>query len=80
MNTVKLDPQKPIVLIGDGGHSKVIADCLQELNCQIIGYYSDQDALWLLQQGIKRITNKDLLDLAAENTQMTMAFIGTMRS
>lgn len=76
MIQLPLNANKPIYLIGAGGHCRVLVDSLKLNGCLISGYSAPESATWLENIGVKKIDNEELKELAAQGAQMVMAFVG----
>lgn len=73
---MKLDLNKPIYLIGGGGHCKVIFDILLLVKAKIGGYNDFYEVEWLDELKIPRIVDDVVVNLCKHNAQLVMAFIG----
>lgn len=76
MTQYSLDIERPVVLIGAGGHCRVIVDCLKAVNANIASYFAPQKSEWLEKMGAKYVDESKLFDLASQRFQMIMSFIG----
>ena len=60
MNSIATE-NKPIIIIGAGGHSKVVIDTLEKLNCTIIGIVAPDVDVGTLYCGIKILGDDEIL-------------------
>ncbi len=72
-----LSTDNPIILLGAGGHAKIILDCLQNLGQKEILYNSPNRSKWFEKKQIKYVEDRDLVKLAKNRMQMAVAFLGT---
>jgi sugar O-acyltransferase (sialic acid O-acetyltransferase NeuD family) len=74
---MNLNLEKPIYLIGAGGHCKVLVDILHLRGATIAGYYDFKTSAWLKELGIHKIKDEDSLNkLCKEKHQLCVAFLG----
>ena len=71
-----LNTDKPIVLLGSGGHARVVLDCLQNLGQKKILYNSPTRSDWFEKMGIEYVEDDRLVQLAGNRMQMAVGFIG----
>ena len=67
---MQINNKKPFVLIGGGGHAKVILDMLALHNVVPTMYVDDADKPWLNAMGMKRMTDETL----PADAQCTISF------
>ena len=64
--------QKSLILIGAGGHAKVVMDAVLAQGGKISGYVDPKPAAWLDAQGIPHITEAEF----GLSPQLIMGFVG----
>ncbi|HJN37483.1 MAG TPA: hypothetical protein QF353_01750 [Gammaproteobacteria bacterium] len=72
-----LDTNQPVILIGAGGHSRIIMDCLKISGAKVIAHFDHRKSEWLEEIGVNYIDENQLNDFASHKLQMVMSFIGS---
>ncbi|TBL73009.1 acetyltransferase [Paenibacillus thalictri] len=68
----------PVIIIGGGGHAKVLADCLRLQSCRIMGF-TDWDETALIP-GVKRLGDDSFLQQVEPSQVHLVNGIGSVRS
>ena len=65
----------PLILIGAGGHAKVVVDILQVQGLMFDAYVDDTDKPWLDAFGVRRML-EDELQAKVQGAQLVIGFVG----
>jgi sugar O-acyltransferase (sialic acid O-acetyltransferase NeuD family) len=65
-----------LILIGAGGHSKVVVDALASRGVRVTAYVALQPSTWIEQNGISRMDEQQLETLLPQSPQLVMGFVG----
>lgn len=67
---------KPLILIGAGGHAKVVVDALASQKKPLAAYVDPTPAPWLEAMGVKRMTDAELDALLPTSPELVIGFVG----
>lgn len=67
--------RSPLILIGAGGHAKVLVDCMLAANWQLDGYVDDESKPWLEALGAPRLTESQL-ENNLKGARLVIGFVG----
>ncbi len=69
-------PAKPLILIGAGGHAKVVLAALASQGKSITAYVDPNPASWLDAQSIPRLSEAELQALLPQAPELIIGFMG----
>lgn len=67
---------KPLMLIGAGGHAKVVAAALATQSKTIAAYVDPNPASWLESQGVPRLSEEELSLRLQDSPELVIGFLG----
>lgn len=65
-----------IILLGGGGHAKVVGDALVASGYNIVGYVDPKASPWLDKAKVAHVDEKDFLAMLAQKPPCVAAFLG----
>lgn len=65
----------PLVLIGAGGHAKVLVDIIRARGRKLLGYVDDENKPWLAELGVPRMQEQEL-PAALAQAELVIGFVG----
>ena len=65
-----------LILIGGGGHAKVVYDALKAQGGTLSGYIDPNASTWLQQYGVPMLTEAQLTERLGTHPKLVMGFVG----
>ena len=73
---VKLKKDKKVYMIGGGGHSKIVYECLKLNDYNLAGYCSLKKSKWLENIGVNFFSQNEIERIASNGEQFVISFVG----